>query len=119
MEAILNIYAYNDDGELEIKKTYKCYMLIYDVQKKIDVYSEEINKLDNKRLEELKKTDPDMALVQKLVDDSFECQLNILRAIFPKFQDEEFNGINPEEYLDFMETLGKERKRIFDRASKN
>lgn len=117
MEAKLNIY--NDCTSEEPSKTYVCRRLTYGAGQKIDNYSNQVNSLEKKKNAELKKENPDSNLIVEISEEQFKLNLDILRAIFPDFQDEDFNGIDVYEYQNFMIEVGKEKQRIFDRASKN
>lgn len=117
MEAKLNIY--NDCTIAEPSKTYVCRRLTYGAGQKIDNYSDQVNRLEKQKNAELKKDNPDAELIAKISEEQFKLNLDILRAIFPDFQDEDFDGIDVYEYQEFMIEIAKEKQRIFDRASKN
>lgn len=117
MEAKLNIY--NDCTSEKPTKSYICRRLTYGACQKIDNYSNQVNDLESKKNKELKKEKPDTELINNIAEEQFQLNLDILKAIFPDFQDDDFNGIDVYEYQGFMIEIGKEKQRIFDRASKN
>ncbi|MBR3617426.1 MAG: hypothetical protein IKN46_01985 [Acholeplasmatales bacterium] len=96
MEAKLNIY---NDCSGEPTKTYVCKRLILKVSKKVS------------------------SLVDKMKDASAEEQeritIDVIKTIFPDFKDEEFDGVDPIEWLRFVEEISKETNQILSNASKN
>lgn len=96
MEAKLNIY---NDCSGEPTKTYVCKRLILKVSKKVS------------------------SLVDKMKDASAEEQeritIDVIKTIFPDFKDEEFDGVDPIEWLKFVEEISKETNQILSNASKN
>lgn len=96
MEAKLNIYQ---DCSGEPTKTYVCKRLILKVSKKVSALVEEMNGKSEKEQEQL--------------------TIDIIKTIFPDFKDEEFEGLDPVEWLHFIETISQETNQILVNAQKN
>ncbi len=117
MEAKLNIWL-NCTSE-EPTKTFVCRRLLYGASEKIENYSNQFNKLEKKKKDELKKDNPDIDLIKKLEQEQFESNISILKTLFPDFQDDDFKGIDIPEYQAFITEIRKEMQRILTQASKN
>ena len=96
MEAKLNIYQ---DCSGEPTKTYVCKRLILKVSKKVSALVEEMNGKSEKDQEQL--------------------TIDIIKTIFPDFKDEEFEGLDPIEWLNFINEINKETNAILENAQKN
>ena len=99
MEAKLNIYDYNENGELVVVKTYTCQRLILKVSKKISALIEQME--------------------GKNEDDQENLTIAVIKTIFPTFKDEEFDCIDPIEWLNFVNQINEETNQILNIASKN
>ena len=97
MEARLNIYA--DCTSEKPTKTYVCRRLLLKVSKKVASLVEGMN--DKSEVEQEAIT------------------LDVIKTIFPEFKDEEFDGIDPIEWLDFIKEISKETNDILTVAQKN
>ena len=97
MEAKLNLYKGCEDEEPY--KTYVCKRLLLKTSKKVG------------------------ALVAKMKGATPEEQeritIDVLKTIFPDFKDEEFEDVDPNEYMHFVEDLMKETNEIMADAQKN
>lgn len=96
MNAVLNIYK--DCTSEEPTKTYTCKRLLLGVSKKVQALSD---KMDGKSAEE-----------QEAIT------IDILKTIFPHFDNEDFEYIDPTEWLQFVEAIGKETSEIVNYAAK-
>ena len=96
MEAKLNIY---NDCSGEPIKTYVCKRMILKVSKKV---SSLVDKMKNASAEEQERI-----------------TIDVIKTIFPDFKDEEFDGVDPIEWLKFVEQINKETNQILSNASKN
>lgn len=97
MNAVLNIYA--DCTSDKPTKTYVCKRLLLGVSKKVQALGESL---------EGKTNEEQQAII-----------IDILKTIFPDFEDKDFEGIDPVEYAEFIAEIGKETARIQGRALKN
>lgn len=97
MEAKLNIYA--DCTSEKPTKTYVCRRLLLKVSKKVASLVEGMN--DKPEAEQEAIT------------------IDVIKTIFPEFKDEEFEGIDPVEWLDFIKEITKETNDILTVAQKN
>lgn len=97
MNAILNIYK--DCTSEEPSKQYVCKRLLLGVSKKVQALSENI----------ADKTD----------EEQMEMTIDILKLIFPNFEDDDFNYIDPVEYVNFMREISTETHKILGNAIKN
>lgn len=97
MKAILNIYK--DCTSEEPIKTYVCNRLTLGVSKKVQALSE--------------------SLKDKADSEQQDIIIDVLKAIFPNFEAADFDGIDPVEYAEFIQTIGMETNRIQGRALKN
>lgn len=97
MEAKLNIYT--DCTSEKPSKVYVCRRLLYKVSKKIGSL---IESLQGKSEAEQEKI-----------------TIEVIKTIFPDFKDEEFEYIDPNEWLKFVESITKETNDILENASKN
>ena len=97
MEAKLNIYA-NCESEEPIK-TYVCRRLLLNTSKEVAALAE---KLQGKSLKEQE-----------------EITINIIKTIFPDFKDEEYNYIDPVEWIKFINDINSETAQIQAAAKKN
>lgn len=110
MEAILNIY----DGCESDKpvKTYVCRRLTFQVGSKIEVLTEKIAKL-----EKTKKAEN--ADINAINNEQLALTIETLQVIFPSFTAEDFNGVDPIEYQDFINEIGTATAAVINRAQKN
>lgn len=97
MEAKLNIYA--DCTSEKPTKTYVCRRLLLKVSKKVASLVEGMNGKSEAEQEEI--------------------TIDVIKTIFPEFKDEEFEGIDPIEWLDFIKEISKETNDILTVAQKN
>ncbi len=97
MNATLNIYK--DCTSDKPTKVYVCKRLLLGVSKKVQALGEN---LQNKSGEE------QQAVI-----------IDILKTIFPEFDDADFDGVDPFEYAEFIKEIGSETARIQGRALKN
>lgn len=97
MEAKLNIYA--DCTSEKPTKTYVCRRLLLKVSKKVASLVEGMNGKSESEQEAI--------------------TIDVIKTIFPEFKDEEFEGIDPVEWLDFIKEISKETNDILTVAQKN
>lgn len=97
MEAKLNIYA--DCTSEKPTKTYVCRRLLLKVSKKVASLVEGMNDKPESEQEAI--------------------TIDVIKTIFPDFKDEEFEGIDPIEWLDFIKEISKETNEILTVAQKN
>ena len=97
MEAKLNIYA--DCTSEKPTKTYVCRRLVLKVSKKVASLVEGMNGKSEAEQEEI--------------------TIDVIKTIFPEFKNEEFEGIDPVEWLDFIKEISKETNDILTVAQKN
>jgi hypothetical protein len=97
MNAKLNIYA-NCESE-EPSKTYTCRRLLLKVSKKVSALIETMQG----------KSEKDQEAVT----------LDVIKTIFPDFKDEEFDYIDPVEWLKFVNDINAETNEILTAAQKN
>lgn len=97
MEAKLNIYA--DCTSEKPTKTYVCRRLLLKVSKKVASLVEGMNGKSESEQEAI--------------------TIDVIKTIFPEFKDEEFEGIDPVEWLDFIKDISKETNDILTVAQKN
>ena len=97
MEAKLNIYA--DCTSEKPTKTYVCRRLLLKVSKKVASLVEGMNGKSEAEQETI--------------------TIDVIKTIFPEFKDEEFEGIDPVEWLDFIKEISKETNDILTVAQKN
>lgn len=111
MEATLNIY----DGCESDKpiKTYVCKRLTFQVGTKIEVLSEKVAKLENS------KKDKSNEEIKAINEEQLNLTIETLQAIFPSFTAEDFNGVDPIEYQNFIEEIGRATAAVVNRAQKN
>ena len=55
----------------------------------------------------------------KSEDEQEAITIDVIKTIFPEFKDEEFEGIDPVEWLDFIKEISKETNDILTVAQKN
>jgi hypothetical protein len=96
MNAVLNIYK--DCTSDEPTKTYTCKRLLLGVSKKIQALSENMNG----------KNEAEQEVIT----------LDILKTIFPDFENEDFNYIDPIEWLAFVRAITAETNEIITAAAK-
>lgn len=96
MEAKLNIY---NDCSGEPTKTYVCKRMILKVSKKVSAL-----------VEKMKGATP---------EEQERITIDVIKTIFPDFKDEEFDGVDPVEWLNFVNQINKETNQILSNASKN
>lgn len=97
MEAKLNIYA--DCSTDTPTKTYVCKRLLLKVSKKVSSLVE--------------------TMKGKSESDQEKITIDVIKTIFPDFKDEEFDSIDPIEWLNFVNEVTKETNQILANASKN
>lgn len=97
MNAILNIYK--DCTSEEPTKKYVCKRLLLGVSKKVQALSDNLEGKTEKEQE--------------------ETTIEILKAIFPNFEDDDFNYIDPVEYFAFIKEISSETNKIMGNAIKN
>ena len=97
MNAILNIYK--DCTSEEPSKQYVCKRLLLGVSKKVQALSENMADKNEKEQEEI--------------------TIDILKAIFPNFDAEDFNYIDPVEYFNFINEISNETNKLMGNAIKN
>lgn len=96
MKATLNIYK--DCTSEEPTKQYVCRRLLLGVSKKVQALSENLNGKSEEEQEAI--------------------TLDILKTIFPHFESEDFNYIDPNEWLAFVNEIATETNEIVAHASK-
>lgn len=97
MEAILNLYKGCED--VEPYKSYVCKRLLLKVSKKVGALSSKVKGASPEEQERI--------------------TLEILKTIFPDFKDEEFEDVDPVEYMKFVEQIMQETNEIMENAQKN
>lgn len=97
MNAILNIYK--DCTSEEPTKQYVCKRLLLGVSKKVQALSENMDGKTDKEQEEI--------------------TIDILKAIFPNFDEDDFNYIDPVEYFSFIKEISSATQKIMGNAIKN
>ena len=97
MNAILRVYK--DCSSDEPTKVYTCKRLLLGVSKKVQSLSNAMNGKSEEEQEQL--------------------TIQILKTIFPSFEDDDFNYIDPIEYLNFVNAISKETNQIINNAVKN
>lgn len=97
MNAVLNVYK--DCTSDEPTKQYVCKRLLLGVSKKVQALSSNIADKDAKEQEEL--------------------TIDILKTIFPNFEAEDLDFIDPVEYFNFIKEISNETNRIMGNAVKN
>lgn len=97
MNAILRVYK--DCSSDEPTKVYTCKRLLLGVSKKVQSLSNAMNGKSEEEQEGL--------------------TIQILKTIFPNFEDDDFNFIDPIEYLNFVKEISKETNQIINNAQKN
>lgn len=96
MYAVLNIYR--DCTSEEPTKQYICRRLLLGVSKKVQSLSENMDG----------KTEEEQSAIT----------LDILKTIFPNFDDADFDFIDPMEWLNFVETIARETNEIVRNTAK-
>lgn len=96
MFAVLNIYK--DCTSEEPTKKYICRRLLLGVSKKVQALSENMNGKSEEEQEAI--------------------TLDILKTIFPHFESDDFNYIDPTEWLKFVEEISKETNEIVQNTAK-
>lgn len=97
MNAILNIYK--DCTSEKPSKQYVCKRLLLGVSKKVQALSENMDGKSEQEQEEI--------------------TIDILKAIFPNFDADDFNYIDPVEYFNFIKEISSETNKIMSNAIKN
>lgn len=97
MNAILNVYK--DCTSEKPSKQYVCRRLLLGVSKKVQALSENMSEKNDKEQEEI--------------------TIEVLKAIFPDFDSEDFNFIDPVEYFNFIQEISIETNKIMGNAIKN
>ena len=96
MNAVLNIYK--DCTSEEPSKQYVCRRLLLGVSKKVQSLSENLNGKSEEEQEAI--------------------TLDILKTIFPHFENDDFNYIDPTEWMAFVNEIGRETNEIVANAAK-
>lgn len=96
MNAVLNIYK--DCSTDQPTKSYVCRRLLLGVSKKVQAMSDNMQG----------KTEAEQEKIT----------LDILKTIFPHFENDDFNYIDPIEWLKFVEEISKETNEILHNAVK-
>ena len=96
MNAVLNIYK--DCSSEKPTKQYICRRLLLGVSKKVQALSENMNGKSEEEQEAI--------------------TLDILKTIFPHFENDDFNFIDPTEWLKFVEEIGRETNEIVQNTAK-
>lgn len=96
MNAVLNIYK--DCTSEEPTKKYICRRLLLGVSKKVQSLSDNMNGKSEEEQEAI--------------------TLDILKTIFPHFDDSDFDFIDPTEWLNFVTEIGRETNAIVANAVK-
>ena len=96
MLAVLNIYK--DCSSEEPTKKYICRRLLLGVSKKVQALTDNMNGKSEAEQEAI--------------------TLDILKTIFPHFENDDFNYIDPNEWLQFVEEIGRETNEILTHAAK-
>lgn len=96
MKAVLNIYK--DCTTEEPTKQYICRRLLLGVSKKVQALSERMNGKSEEEQEAI--------------------TLDILKTIFPQFENDDFNYIDPTEWLAFVREISNETNEIVQHAAK-
>jgi hypothetical protein len=96
MLAVLNIYK--DCTSEEPTKKYICRRLLLGVSKKVQALTDNMNGKSEAEQEAI--------------------TLDILKTIFPHFENDDFNYIDPTEWLKFVEEIGRETNEILIAAAK-
>lgn len=97
MKAILNVYK--DCTSDEPTKQYVCKRLLLGVSKKVQALSENMADKNEQEQEEI--------------------TIDILKTIFPNFESDDFNYIDPVEYVNFIKEISNETNKIMGNALKN
>lgn len=96
MNAVLNIYK--DCTSEKPTKQYICRRLLLGVSKKVQALSDNMNGKSEEEQEAI--------------------TLDILKTIFPHFENDDFNFIDPTEWLKFVEEIAKETNEIVQNTAK-
>ena len=96
MNAVLNIYK--DCSSEKPSKQYVCRRLLLGVAKKVQALS------DNMR--------------EKSEQEQEQVTLDILKTIFPHFEDADFEYLDPQEWLKFVNAIANESNDILQLAQK-
>lgn len=96
MYAVLNIYK--DCSSEEATKQYVCRRLLLGVSKKVQALAENLNGKSEEEQEAI--------------------TLDILKTIFPHFDNDDFNYIDPTEWLKFVNEIASETNEILASAAK-
>lgn len=96
MKAVLNIYK--DCTSEEPTKQYVCRRLLFGASQKILALSNDMK--------------------DKSQEEQTEINLNILKTIFPDFEDDDFNYIDTVEWFEFVNEIGQETNKVVNYAAK-
>lgn len=111
MNAVLNIY--NGCESDQPIKTFTCKRLTFSVGTKIEILSNKISKLEQE------KKDKKASEVEKINEEQIQLTIETLQAIFPSFTAEDFEGVDPIEYQEFVNEIGQATRQVVKRAAKN
>lgn len=98
MKAILNIYA--DCTSEQPTKTYTCHRLLLGVSVKIEELQKKINETNDAKEQE-------------------KYTIQIIKTIFPTFDEKEFYYIDPKEWVGFCNEITNESAQVQQAAIKN
>lgn len=111
MEAKLNIYTGCESDTPT--KTYTCRRLTFLVGSKIEILSDKIAKLEKN------KKGASVEELEKINKEQIDLTIETLQTIFPNFTREDFDGVDPLEYQEFVSEIGRATAQVVNRASKN
>ena len=97
MNAELKIYK--DCTSEEPTKVYTCRRLLFKTSKEVTALAEQLK--------------------GKTEEEQIEINIKVIKTIFPDFQAEEFEYIDPVEWLNFVNEIGRETAQILKHAQKN
>jgi hypothetical protein len=111
MDAKLRIYEGCESDEPI--KVFTCKRLTFNVGTKIEILADKIAKLEKS------KKGASAEELTKINEEQLELTIETIQAIFPTFTREDFNGLDPLEYQEFINEIGKATNQVINRASKN
>lgn len=97
MNAQLRIYK--DCTSEEPTKVYTCRRLLFKTSKAINALAEQLQ--------------------GKTEEEQVAINIQVIKTIFPEFEDEEFDCIDPVEWVRFVNEIGQETAKIVKQAEKN
>jgi hypothetical protein len=111
MDAKLRIYEGCESAEPI--KVFTCKRLTFNVGTKIEILADKVAKLEKS------KKGASAEELAKINDEQLELTIETIQAIFPSFTREDFNGLDPLEYQEFINEIGKATNQAINRAAKN